>query len=106
MKLTFAQIITLRDAAALYAEKAKYRAFPGGTHWQAEAAIADDLVTLLSGADNVEIEGVNLEPSKDACGDIGGDGQCPVEVRKPRRRAADRAAETSLSLSRVQHQAA
>lgn len=89
MKLTQSQIITLRAAVECYEEKAQGRAeiFTGGAYWKEEAETARALQSLLSGAHNVEIEGTQFEPAKDACGDIGCDGQCNVavaaEVRQP-----------------------
>ena len=82
MKLTQAQIITLRAAVECYEEKAQNRAeiFTGGTFWQEEAESAAALSDLFKDALKVEVESVQLEPAKDACGDIGCDGQCEVTV--------------------------
>lgn len=84
MKLTQAQISTIRFALAEAAEKHQERAAraPEGTFWKEEAESAAALAHLFKDALNVKVESVQLEPTKDACGDIHCRGQC--EVKAPR----------------------
>ncbi|MFZ2279514.1 MAG: hypothetical protein WAW39_17090 [Prosthecobacter sp.] len=78
MKLTASQISTIRFALAEAAEKHQERAgrAPEGTFWKEEAESATALSDLFKDALSVEVESVQLEPAKDACGDIHCRSQC------------------------------
>lgn len=85
MKLTLQQITLLtdgaREAVASCTGKAK-RAEGVQTElhafWLAEAEAARQLVHLLSGAQSVTVESVDLTPTGEACGDIHCHGRHPV----------------------------